>query len=508
MSRAPVTIIDAIADKHLFSPWFKDCATWRSWFAFLAALFALPLSAEQLKLYQQCTARTEPLTAPAAEGWLICGRRAGKSFMLALVAVFLACFHDYRKYLAPGERGTVLVIATDRKQARVITRYIRALLTCVPMLARLIERETAESFDLTTSVSIEIGTASFKSVRGYAIVAALLDELAYWPTGDAAEPDYEIINALRPGMVTIPGAMLLCASSPYSRKGALWDAHRKHHGKDGDPILVWQAATRTMNPTVPQALIDQHLADDPARAGAEWMASFRTDVESFVNREAVEACIADGVYEHAPRPGLRYVGFTDPSGGSADSFTMSIAHEADGVAVLDCVREARPPFSPESVVGEFAQVLKSYRISKIIGDKYAGLWPVEQFRKCGISYEQSAKPKSDLYRDLLPLINSRRIELLDNARLIAQLTGLERRTARGGRDSIDHGSGGHDDLANAVAGAASIAGKRRIATGTYSIIDGSTYARPGQRFASDAQSDTYITRNDDGVIVLRNRSRA
>ena len=53
----------------------------------------------------------------------------------------------------------------------------------------------------------------------------------------------------------------------------------------------------------------------------------------------------------------------------------------------------------------------------------------------------------------LPLINSGRVELLDHPRLVAQLCGLERRTAWGGRDSIDHGPGGHDDVANAVAGA-------------------------------------------------------
>ena len=58
--------------------------------------------------------------------------------------------------------------------------------------------------------------------------------------------------------------------------------------------------------------------------------------------------------------------------------------------------------------------------------------------------------------DLLPLINSSRIELLDDARLINQLVGLERRTARGGRDFIDHPPGGHDDICNAVAGLASI----------------------------------------------------
>lgn len=157
---------------------------------------------------------------PATEGWLVCGRRAGKSFVLALCAVFLATFKDYRPYLAPGERATIMVIAADRKQARVIFRYIRALLTEVPMLARLIERETAEAFDLSNKVSIEVA-ASFRSTRGYTLVAALCDEIAFWPTDDSAEPDREVLHALRPGMATIPGAMLLCASSPYARRGAL-----------------------------------------------------------------------------------------------------------------------------------------------------------------------------------------------------------------------------------------------------------------------------------------------
>jgi hypothetical protein len=87
------------------------------------------------------------------------------------------------------------------------------------------------------------------------------------------------------------------------------------------------------------------------------------------------------------------------------------------------------------------------------GDKYAGEWPVEAFAKHGVRYEQSAEPKSDLYRDLLPLLNSGRVELLDHPRLIAQLCQLERRTARSGKDSIDHAPGAHDDLCNAAAGA-------------------------------------------------------
>src|SRR5450759_2836087 len=119
-----VTIIDAINDKHLFAPWFKDRATWAAWLVFLAALFALPMSDEQLETYRRCTGRTTVPSSPAREGWLICGRRAGKSFILALIAVYLSCFRDYRQYLQPGERGTIVVIAVDRRQARVIMRYI------------------------------------------------------------------------------------------------------------------------------------------------------------------------------------------------------------------------------------------------------------------------------------------------------------------------------------------------------------------------------------------------
>jgi hypothetical protein len=194
---------------------------------------------------------------------------------------------------------------------------------------------------------------------------------------------------------------------------------------------------------------------------------FRSDIEAFVSREAVEACVNFGVRERPYASGVSYQAFVDPSGGSADSFTLAIGHRQDDVAMLDVVREVRPHFSPESVVGEFATVLKGYSIYTVEGDRYAGEWPREQFAKRNINYELSSLPKSSLYQSALPLINSRRADLLDHPRLIAQLCGLERRTARGGKDSIDHAPGAHDDVANAVAGLLS-----RLAASTYD----STYA--------------------------------
>src|SRR4029077_7754340 len=131
-----------------------------------------------------------------------------------------------------------------------------------------------------------------------------------------------------------------------------------HFGKDGDPTLVWQASTRTMNPTVPQRVIDGETERDPASAAAEDGAQFRNDVESFVNRAAVETCVSVGVPERPPISGVTYLAFVDPSGGSADSMTLAIGHQEEDVAVLDAIRERRPPFSPEDVVLEFAELLK------------------------------------------------------------------------------------------------------------------------------------------------------
>ena len=153
------------------------------------------------------------------------------------------------------------------------------------------------------------------------------------------------------------------------------------------------------------------------------------------------------------------------------------------VGILDCLREIRPPFSPEGVVQEFADLLKSYRVTRVKGDRYAGLWPTEQFAKRGIKYEPSEDPKGILYLNLLPHINSGKVRLLGNKRLATQLIGLERRTSRAGRDSIDHAPGGHDDVANAAAGAL-LAATAKKPTMRVGAID---FARTGRVFWHDEE---------------------
>ena len=228
--------------------------------------------------------------------------------------------------------------------------------------------------ELSNCLIIEVHTGSYRAVRGYTVVAALCDESAFWRSDESANPDKEILAALRPAMATIPNGLLIGLSSPYRRAGALYEAYRDHYGKDGDAVLVWQADTQTMNPTVPKSVIDDAYARDPASASAEYGAQFRSDVAGFLQEEWIETAVDHGRFELPSSDDTQYRAFCDPSGGGRDSFTLAITHREGEQFILDLCRERRPPFNPTAVVDDYAQVLKRYRCTRVTGDRYAGQW--------------------------------------------------------------------------------------------------------------------------------------
>ena len=85
------------------------------------------------------------------EAWTVVGRRGGKSQIFALISVYLALFRDWSKYLVPGERGTILVIAADRDQASSVMNYIKAMCQEVPLIAARIERVVPDKIELAKS---------------------------------------------------------------------------------------------------------------------------------------------------------------------------------------------------------------------------------------------------------------------------------------------------------------------------------------------------------------------
>lgn len=451
--KAIPTIVEAMEDPAIFGPHFKG-KTWEPWKAFLKAMFGLPMTEAETDLYKRLTGRTEPPIGQFEEATLIVGRRGGKSRILALVAIYLAAFRNYEPFLSPGEAATVAVLAADRKQARSIFRYALALLKETPLLAPLVQEETQEQITLGNRVVVEISTASFRATRGYTYAAVLADEVAFWRIEEgSANPDVEILRAIRPGLGTIPGAPLLLASSPYAKKGEIYQSFRRDWGNDASSVLCWKAATLDMHDNARlRKMRDQDFEKDPQSARAEWDGEFRDDLADFLTPELLEAVTCKGRTELPPVPGVRYIAFCDPSGGMSDAMTLAVAHLEGDKAVLDAVLVVKAPFDPSEAVAACTGLMKRYGIVRVKADRYAGQWVVSSFAAVGITVDHSERAKSDLYLDFLPMVTSKTAELLDNRQLLSEMANLERRTARSGRDSVDHSPGQHDDLANSVAG--------------------------------------------------------
>jgi phage terminase large subunit-like protein len=152
-------------------------------------------------------------------------RRGGKSLISALCGAYLALFHGYRGFLAPGERATVMLLASDVKQARQLIRYCKGLISASPMLARKVLNETKDALELTNRSVIEVNVANPRQTRGYTLAGVICDEIAFWPI-DELSPKRD--EDTRPALLTLPHSKLIAITSPYARRAAAWNAYRRH----------------------------------------------------------------------------------------------------------------------------------------------------------------------------------------------------------------------------------------------------------------------------------------
>jgi hypothetical protein len=442
-----MTIIDAIKDKRLFGglPMFGDLSTWENWLVCLKAIFALEMTPAEFEIYQKFTGRADPPTEPFKEVFLLIGRRGGKSLMAALVSVWLAVFVDWKLGL---ERGYVMTIATDRRQAGVVFNYIRRILQ-LPVFKGMIVSENKEEIELSNNITISVQTCSYRSLRGFQLCGVVADELGFWNV-EGANPAQEILTGLRPSLGNLPGSKLLCISTGFQKSGPLWEAFHSKFGQSDPETLVWRSSTLEMNPLYSQRVIERALREDYSSARAEYFGEFRADLETYLSSEAIEACTIPGRFELPRITGVSYQGFVDPSGGRGDSMTLSIAHREGDKIVQDCVRVRHPQFNPQDCVKEFTTVLKAYGLNSVTGDRYSGAWCSSEFEKAGIIYKNAELTKSDYYLEFLPIVMQRGCELLDNKQQAIEFRQLLRRTGKG-KDTVDHPPNLHDDLANAAA---------------------------------------------------------
>jgi hypothetical protein len=446
----PLTIDRALLDGRLLGAGLGDPASWRVWLTILRAAFGLPLDDDEHEVFRRVAGGRSVPSKRVSELWCLAGRRSGKSRMAAALGVYFAAFVQHK--LAAGEVGMVLILAGTVDQAKVVFHYVRGFIAASPLLRGEVAVERASELILKNGISIGVHSNSFRSIRGRTLCAAIFDEVAFWRDAESVSPDIEVYTAIKPALMTLKGP-LIGISSPYRKHGLMHGKHRDHFGVDGD-VLVVQAASTVLNPSLDDEDIAAQRAIDPAAARSEWDAEFRQDISAYLDEEVLEQAVDHGrPLELPPRAGVFYVAHVDAAGGvGADSYTVAISHREDETLVVDVVRGTAGKFDPAAVTRQYAALLREYGISRVKGDAYAAEWVAGSWRECGTYYERSELPKSGIYLECIPLFARGLVRLPDHPRLVHELRLLERHTHRSGRDVVDHGKGAHDDHANAACG--------------------------------------------------------
>lgn len=227
--------------------------SWRPWRVLLIAAMGEPLDDDERAILLALTGRADEPLQQVEELWGIVGRRGGKTRAAGTLGAYIATLCDHSAALAPGERGMLPILAASTTQADRAFMHVLGVLEHSPVLAPMIESRTSDLIRLTNKIDVQVRPANYRTVRGITAVAAIADEVAFWSLDGAANPDTEILNALRPALATT-GGPLVVISSPYAKRGELYGAFRRDYGATGDPlIMVAKGTSRTFNPTLPPA---------------------------------------------------------------------------------------------------------------------------------------------------------------------------------------------------------------------------------------------------------------
>ena len=426
----------------------------------LRAIYGLPLTSAQEDIWRLCTGRERYTASPFGEATILAGARAGKDSRIAApVVLYEALLGGHEHRLAKGEKGVIPLVAQDARASKIAFNYIRGYLTGSPILQSQVADMRSAEVTLTNGLSITCFPSTLRSLRGWSIPAAVLDELAFFRLEGSADSDAEIQASIRRGMLAFDGTRLIKISTPYMKGGVLYEDFQRAFGQDDPDLLVWRAPSTLMNPSLRAERLERERRLDSTRFAREYEAEFVDDVAAFLPAVWVDDAVVPGRYELAPQSDLQYIAGVDPSGGGKDAFTLAIVHtQSSDAVVLDVIKgKARVGTkAPDlaGVVSEYAAILRCYHCHEVVGDRYAGQWVRQAFGDVGIRYRDVDRDRSAYYLDLEPLLSQGRVELLDHAQLARELKALERRARAGGKDRVDHPRGGSDDYANALAVAA------------------------------------------------------
>ena len=420
---------------------------------FLKSIYGLELDVDELDFYCRATGSKTYDPREQREITAIIGRRGGKTRLAAQIAVYEA-IRDHK--LPPGERAFILVIAPVLKQAQIAFDYVRKYLNRSPELSQLVVKERKSEIELRNGITIACQPCSQITVRGYSVVCAICDELGFWVHEEtAANPEREVIAALRPAMATLTKTKLIKISTPCRKEGILWHDFQE---RESLPYPVWQASSKEMNPTLSDDFLEGAQRENNEHFRREYLAEFTDSLVGWITWEILEPCIVRGCREFPRVSNGTYVAAVDPAFTHSD-FGFAILHRSDNehINVAFAARwtgTRNAPLNLESVSIQINDVLQRFGINSLVGDQHC--FPVlrQHFEKAGLFYREfrfGDHSRASIFGNLRQLIAQQKISFVDEPELLRQLRSLDEIRTTNGNIDIRPPSSSKDDMAIAVA---------------------------------------------------------
>ena len=426
----------------------------------LKAAYGLALSPEEMEIYALLTEGLKGqhgVGTEAIETVLVLGARGGKSFLTSIMALYeaIARGHVWRKYLAPGETGYAIVIATSKEQAiTIIQANVVRLLQDSPRLQDWIVGEPLKAeLTLKNGLKIRSVPCNTKGGRGIPIFFLALDEVGHFFV-EGVKADVDIHNSVSPRLAQFPGAKKAFISTPAAKQGLLWTSFAEGFQVPGR--ATFRAPTLTMNPLVDQDYLQREADRDPDNYAREFLAEFCEQMSAFFSMDCLDAAFTLTAQDIPPQVGVAYFAGIDQSGLSGrDRFTLAIMHRNQDGRIINDVNRSWDTTSGAEVLDEIAALMRAYGLRAVTIDRYGGGWVRQALENIGLEV---------LIRDALPVVYQNAKSLLlagllvlqDNPELRAGLVNTSAYYGRNNALSIQHerGASGHADLADAVCTAA------------------------------------------------------
>lgn len=423
----------------------------------IKAVYGLPLMFDELEMFKKITGLTRYRSGIEwEEASFLWPRRTGKSDKIAsTIALYEACCRKHK--LSVGQVGVVMVVASEKKrQAKIVFKYIEEKLKRSPVLRKMINGNiTQDIITLKNNVEIQVFPCSIGKIRGQSLICFIADEVAHWKV-DGVDVDSDVLDSARPGL-DFDYSKMIKISTPWIRKGEIWQDFRQYYGKANNDVLVFQGDTETIFPAYAEKnrkKLERQKKRNPLMYETERLARFRSDLSAMYDPAMIDKAVnPDRPLEIPYRKDVAYKAFTDCSGGvGKDHYAYCCGHLENEKVIIDIVRSRAPKFNPDEVTAGYCDLAKAYKINKVYGDKFSGDWASNSWAKHDIDYERSEKTKSELYLEAESPFNTERVDLPDKELPITQLKNLIRKTRSGGKDSVDTDSGQPEDEANVIAG--------------------------------------------------------